>query len=389
MQRILSAFIFLLFAGQAAAQSAKVQSAYNYLRNGEYDLARIAIDEAINDAKTGMQAKTWYYRAAIYGQLYVSDPAFRAANPNALDETIRSYRKAMELDPKNQWRAEIQQELFQQAASAYNEAVNYFNNKNYNLAYQRFLLSAQTYEAINQHFQQQLVDTFATLYAARAALKLQQFGEAEKLLQQLRNRNIQRPEMFSTLAEIHLQQKDTASAMAVLDQAVALFPNDKSLMIDQLNVYLFAGNPQAAISRLQEAIKKDPDFVPLYVQLGIMNDRIKDTAAAVSAFKKAIEKDPANFDAYYRLGAMYYNRAVDINNEMNKLDLSQQKQYDALKKQRDKLFAISQPYMEKAYELRPDDPDAVLALKELYARLGQMDKSNQMKAILEKLKEGK
>ncbi|MDW8393375.1 MAG: tetratricopeptide repeat protein [Chitinophagales bacterium] len=386
MLRLILFAFSLLIGAQAVAQSAKVQSAYNYMRNGEFDLARVAIDEAIKDPKTGAQAKTWYYRAAIYGQLYASDAAFRSANPQALDETIRSYQKAMELDPKNQWRAEIQQQLLEHAITSYNEAVNHFNNKNYQQAYQRFLTSAQTYEAVNKLFDQQLVDTFATLYAARAALKLQQLGEAEKLLEQLRSRNIQRPELYSSLAEIKLQQKDTASAMAILDQAVAMFPNDKNLMIDQLNVYLFAGNPQAAISRLQEAIKKDPDFVPLYVQMGIMYERLKDTAQAANSFKKALEKDPVNFDANYRIGAMYYNRAVDLNNEMNKLDLNQQKQYDALKKLRDNNFRAAQPYLEKAFELNPQDPDAVLALKELYARLGNMEKSNQMKAILEQLK---
>ncbi|MCS6991520.1 MAG: tetratricopeptide repeat protein [Chitinophagales bacterium] len=386
MKRVLCLLAGLFAITYVFAQSAKVQSAYNYMRNGEFDLARIAIDEAIKDVKTAAQAKTWFYRAAIYGQLYATDSNFRKQNPDALEQVIRSYQKAMELDPKNQWKDEIQLQLFEHAVKAYNEAVNYFNTKNYQAAYQRFLLSSQTYESINRYFNQQLIDTFATLYASRSALKLQKFEEAEQLIRQLQSRNIHRPEMYSSLAEIKLQQKDTVSAKAILDQAVAMFPNDKNLMIDQLNVYLFSGNPREAITRLNEAVKKDPDFVPLYIQLGIMYERIKDTAAAATSFKQAIGKDPSNFDAYYRLGAMYYNRAVDINNEMNKLDLDQQKLYDALKKQRDGYFHTSRPYLEKAFELNPKDPDAVLALKELYARLGMMDKSNQMKALLEELK---
>jgi tetratricopeptide (TPR) repeat protein len=157
-------------------------------------------------------------------------------------------------------------------------------------------------------------------------------------------------------------------------------------MVQELNLYLFSGNPEEAIKKLDEAIAKDPGFTELYIQRGNLYDQIKDTANARKSYEMAIAQDPNNFNAYYRLGASYYNRAVDLNNQMNKLDLNQQKQYDLLKAQRDQLFKQSMPYLERAYELDPKDADTLGALKELYARLGQMDKSNQMKKELEQLK---
>jgi hypothetical protein len=71
---------------------------------------------------------------------------------------------------------------------------------------------------------------------------------------------------------------------------------------------------------------------------------------------------------------------------MNKLDLSQQKQYDALKVTRDALFKKSLPYLEMAHKLDPKDMDTMTALKELYARLNMMDKLNDIKLQIDAVK---
>ena len=47
------------------------------------------------------------------------------------------------------------------------------------------------------------------------------------------------------------------------------------------------------------------------------------------------------------------------------------------------VYAKALPYMEKAYELKPDDVYAMRSLKELYYRLKQTDKYNAIKAKLD------
>jgi tetratricopeptide (TPR) repeat protein len=114
-------------------------------------------------------------------------------------------------------------------------------------------------------------------------------------------------------------------------------------------------------------------------------DQLKDTVNSRIVYEQAITKDPANFDGYYRLGASYYNRAVDMNNQMNALDMNAQKQYDLLKIQRDALFRKALPYLERAHEIDSKDKDTMIALKELYARLNMKDKSDQIKKELDAL----
>ena len=385
-KHIISGLIFLVSVSACVAQNAKVVSAFNYLKEGDFAQAKSTINEAIQDPKTGAQAKTWFYRGAIYEALY-GDTAFRKKNPDALTEAIRSYQKAMELDPKNQWKDQIQQGLIDCAGYSYNEGVAPYNTKDYQTAYNNFRQAADVYQYLNTSFGLSLIDTFATLYAANAAVKLKHYDDATALYTTLQNKNISRPEIYSNLGDLYLSKGDTAKAQEIIGKGTQLFPNDKPLMIQELNVYLFSKDYVKAIDKLKEAIDKDPNFGALYIQLGNMYDLVKDTTNARLAYEQAITKDPSNFDGYYRLGASYYNRAVDFNNQMNKLPVNApQKQYDALRVQRDALFKKALPFLERSHEIDSRDMDTMLALKELYARLNMLEKLEGIKKEIESVK---
>lgn len=385
-KHLISVLIVLVSVSASVAQNAKVVTAFNYLKSGDFEEAKSAINEAIQDPKTGAQAKTWFYRGAIYEALY-GDTTFRKKNPDALAEAIRSYQKAMEIDPKNQWKDQIQQGLIECAGYLFNEGVAPYNNKDYLTAYNNFKQAADVYQYLNTSFGLSLVDTFATLYAANGALKLKRYDDALTLYTSLQNKNISRPEIYSNLAELYLAKGDTAKAQEIIGKGTQLFPNDKPLMIQELNVYLFSKDYVKAIDKLKAAIAKDPNFGALYIQLGNMYDQVKDTTNARQAYEQAITKDPGNFDGYYRLGASYYNRAVDLNNQMNKLPVNApQKQYDALRVQRDALFKKALPFLERSHEIDSKDMDTMIALKELYARLNMLDKLEGIKKEIEAVK---
>ena len=226
----------------------------------------------------------------------------------------------------------------------------------------------------------------ATLYADHAATKLKKYGEAEVLYQSLLDKGISQPDIYASMGELYVGMGDTAKAIAIISKGTALYPNDKGLMIQELNVYLFSKRFDEAEVKLKEAIEKDPKFVPLYVQLANIYELKKDTANARKTYEQAIAIEPNSFDAQYRLGAMYYNQAVELNNTMNKLDLNQQKQYDLLKVQRDATFRRSLPYLENAHLQDPKDMDTMIALKELYARLNMTEKLDDIKRQIDAAK---
>lgn len=373
--------------GTGFSQSAQVVSAWNYVKYGQFEDAKTAINQAAKDPKTSTWPKTWFYRGSIYLAIY-NDTAFKKNNPDALPESIMSFKKSMEVSAggKNEYKDQILAGLQECALNSFNEGVTPYNEKNYESAYNSFRQSADVYSYLNKTFQLKTVDTLATLYAAHAATKLKKYDEAAALYQSLLDQGISQPDIYANMGEMYLGMGDTTKAIAIISKGTALYPTDKGLMIQELNVYLFSKRFDEAETKLKEAIQKDPKFVPLYIQLANIYELKGDTANARKTYEQAIAIEPANFDAQYRLGAMYYNQAVELNNTMNKLDLNQQKQYDLLKVQRDATFRKSLPYLENAHLQDPKDIETMIALKELYARLNMTEKLEEIKRQIEAAK---
>ena len=103
-------------------------------------------------------------------------------------------------------------------------------------------------------------------------------------------------------------------------------------------------------------------------------------------------------DYNYNLGALYFNRAVIVNEQMNEITGSSSadiKKYDGLKAERDEWFTKALPYLEKtvssldaqAATLNGDDKNtylgAIVAAKEIYAKQNKLDKAAEFKKKLE------
>jgi tetratricopeptide (TPR) repeat protein len=60
--------------------------------------------------------------------------------------------------------------------------------------------------------------------------------------------------------------------------------------------------------------------------------------------------------------------------------------YKEFEKEREKHLKTSLPYLEKAAEIKPNSKEIFLVLKEVYAKLGDYEKSKQMKLKFESIK---
>jgi tetratricopeptide (TPR) repeat protein len=110
---------------------------------------------------------------------------------------------------------------------------------------------------------------------------------------------------------------------------------------------------------------------------------------AYDYFKQALEKDPKSFDAVYSQGALYYNKAASMTSKLNELgnDYSSAgtKKYNAIKAEMDGYFKEALPYFLKAEGLNSKDLNTMIALKEIYAREGNLEKSGEYKTKIEAL----
>ncbi|HUM47046.1 MAG TPA: hypothetical protein PLD84_08960, partial [Chitinophagales bacterium] len=282
MKKALLMFLLTaVFNVTAFSQSSQVVSAWNYVKYGQFEEAKTAINQASQDPKTSTWPKTWFYRGSIYLAIY-DDTTFRKKNPGALTEAIVSFEKSMEVSAggKNEFKDQILAGLQESALNSFNEGVTPYNEKDYQQAYNSFKQSADVYAYINKTFNLNVVDTLATLYSAHAASKLKKYNEAEAMYQSLLDKGISQPDIYANMGEMYLGMGDTTKAINIISKGTALYPNDKGLMIQELNVYLFSKRFDEAEKKLQNAIQKDPKFIPLYVQLANIYEQKKDTANA-------------------------------------------------------------------------------------------------------------
>ena len=155
------------------------------------------------------------------------------------------------------------------------------------------------------------------------------------------------------------------------------------------------------MDKLKKAIAAEPTNVSVYNTLGSVYDQLnqKERSAdntskadeyfnnALDYYNQAIGIDPANFDAVYSQGALYYNKAAGMTAKLNEYanDFSSEgtKKYNKLKEEMDATFKSALPFFQKAETLNPSDTNTMIALKEIFARMCDFEKSNMYKEKLD------
>ncbi|HLN53426.1 MAG TPA: tetratricopeptide repeat protein [Lentimicrobium sp.] len=390
MKKLTVIFIFL-FAVVSVFGQGKSQrtTAFNYLRKGQLDKALENIEPTTTDPTTMNDPKTWFYRGNIYLQIHMSDkPEYKSLDPDALTKAYDSYQKMMELDTKKEYYADAIQNLLVISEQLYNQGVEAFTkaadpaitdkskaNELYGVSLQNFEKAAKVAQSFGN------VDTLAIFNAALAAQNGQNYQKATEHFNRLIELNFPKPLIYSSLASVYLNSQDTTKAFEIISKGRQKYPQDFDLLIAETNLYLGSRNTEKAMTNLQEAIKTDPLNPTIHYAAGTIYDQMGNKDDAEKSYIKAIELNPEYFEANYNLGALYVNKAAEIQNEANKLKLGDPK-YDEMKAQADDILRKSLPYLEKATVLVATDKSTLLALKEIYTRLGMYDKLKEVNSRL-------
>jgi|GEM_PF-165520 tetratricopeptide (TPR) repeat protein len=186
-------------------------------------------------------------------------------------------------------------------------------------------------------------------------------------------------DIYLALIRLYKADNNEEKYKETLANARKTFPNDINLINMELQDYLDAKDIEGAMKILDVAIENDPKNKLYHYVKGVVNfNDVKNNEAALESYDKALEIDPKYFDALYMKGLLYIGEANKFTEEMNKLNINQTKKYDALKAEQKKVFAQAKPLFEGALEVNPEDADTLRALKEVYYRLGEYEKSKEM-----------
>ena len=376
--KVLALIVLAGLSVEVSAQKSKIQTAYLEHKEGALDKAKAAIDLAVENPKTSTNAKAWYYRGLIYMDLFGSQE-FSSLCEDCLRISEESFAKSEEYDSKNYYTNDLKIKRLSLAQRFEESAYMAFKENDYAKALSVFeyMLNTESFDLTG--------DSTTVRNASIAAKKA---GNGEKVLefnQKLLDLDYQKPYIYADMAVVHKEMGDTTKALEVLSDGLKAFPSDAGLVIEELNIFLGRGDYESAIAKLETALELEPNNHSIANALGLAYEKSGQNEKAAEAYQKAIDIKPDFFNAHYGLGALYFNMAAEKYNEAQKIPYNQTSKYNAAKKEFMAIFDKAKPYLEKALEIDPKDTDTMFSLQQLYAKTGQLEKSVEMKKMREAL----
>jgi tetratricopeptide (TPR) repeat protein len=358
------------------AQASAVTNAILYHKDGELDQAKKEINTACLNEKTSGKSKTWYWKGVIYEDI-ASSTKFSTSEPKALETSFNAYKKAMEVESSGEFFDMAKKRMPGIWGIALNNGIKKYQEEKLKEAIADYELAIQIKPQ----------DTTAYVYAAYAAEGDNDYKSAEKYYNALKALNYKSEGMYKTLAYIAKDiEKNNDKALQILSEGRKYYPNDKDMMIDELNIYIATGRTKEAMGKMETAVNADPKNKMLHYNLGAMYDQAGEQTKAITSYQKALDIDANYFDANYNLGAVYYNQAAEKLSVANKMDFgTYQKEGKKIEEEAKSLFNKALPFFEKAHSLDSKDMNTMESLKTIYAKLGRNEDSMK---ILEKM-EGK
>ncbi|MCX6321403.1 MAG: tetratricopeptide repeat protein [Bacteroidia bacterium] len=357
----------------AMSQKGKVTSALSYIDQGILDKAKEAIDQALVNESSMNWFNTYFAKGKLCQATFESEnPKFKAFYPDPLAEAYASYEKAMELDPKGSVKKKII------TGSIYNSlAVNLYTQGS-----SRF--EAKDYEGALKSFETQIaitegnnyvgaVDTGMYYNAGLAAVNSAKYNEAIKYFEKCAEMKYLGITPYFQMAESYQALGDTAKAESILTGLNSMFPNDKNVTLNLIDLYIKSNKHEEALKYIKVAKETDPNNYSLFHVAGIIFLNQNRYDEAITELTRSVELKSDLFDSQYGLGAAYINKAADMFLKAN--EIMDVKKYTEAIDLANAVYTKALPYMEKANELKPDDFYTMKSLQELYYRLKAKDAS--------------
>ncbi len=376
-----------------------------------------AITKVFADGSLASSASALLLKGKIMNELAgadfkakVLDPTFVLKNPTAASEAATALMAAYGAAEKKGGKREAITGLVENENYLNNMGIFSYQDQDFGSAYKSFKSSLDISEFLSANGSKSRITSDSMrneqlFFTAVSAYQADMKAEAKPYLMKLYDAGTDEVFVYDALFNI-ANDAGEADATKYLEAGRKVDPNDSSLLFSEINYYLKKGELKILTDKLKMAIEQEPDNVTVYTTTGSVYDQLAakaredgDQAAAAEYFDEAmnyytqaLEKDENNFDVNYSIGQLYYNKAaaqVTVINELSAdITPAGMKKYDAKKLEMDALFKEALPYFQKAETINDTDLNTVIALKEIYARLNQLDKSAVYKKKYDELSGG-
>lgn len=379
------------------AQSVKLQSAISDSKNDRLDKAKANIDEACEHEGTKDDPKTWRYKAEIYYKIgTTTKDKFKNLDPNAMQVAYEAAAKSIQLDTEKEFFNNNYATIKNITVYYYNQGVDGFNNKDYNLAMSAFEKVGNMSKTIGDA--KGMGDGYYN--AAVAAEQLKDKEKAAKIYNELVKINYANPNVYAIVYQSYKDSKETDKALAVAEKSAAVGeklqaqPKQPGKTVvtyvyyfPLLDAYFSAGNTAKAEEIITKILETEPNNPDVLNKIGSVLEGAGKADEAKAKYEASLLLKAEQYEANYNIGAWFFNRGVDKMEEANKVPLSDKTgAYDKLKAESIKYFNDAVPYLENSLKYKPNDQRALVGLKQIYAHTEQFEKVKEIDA---KLNQGK
>jgi Tfp pilus assembly protein PilF len=375
MKSILS-IIMICATLLVSAQNNQVQNASNYLRNKEYDKAKASADAAAVHDATKNSAKLWMYRGQIYEAIYESKlPEVNKLDDMAQEKAVESYVTCLKLDKDNIYKDQMKGYLVVSSAALDYKVKYYMSINDYDKAIKALdLLETTLPYDFDQGLKRANITKENLMFSHYKVYSLA--GNKEKTTEyadKLIEAKYKDPTIYTNMAKINLQTKDTAKALSYIEKGKMLFDDNMDLINQEINIYLAQKKTDVLKAKLKDAIQLAPDNEILHSILANLYDKTNDQESAEKEYLTALEIKPDYEIANYNLGVLYFNMGNQWNQKLNDLPLDQNKKAKEYEAKANEYFTKATINLERSYEIAPDAATKQ-RLKQLFTKLGNTEK---------------
>jgi tetratricopeptide (TPR) repeat protein len=361
MKKIIIFALGILCSVASFAQTATLESAQEFVKTNDLTNAKKAIDE-VTTGKEDKNASAWFTKGFIY-QKISEDVKLRGGTPNANVLALEAYKKFIALEKKLDISL-VKDNMLALLGNFFNSAISAYNDKKYAEAISQFdhVLDVKNSDVNGKILgTDKMVDTIiaqSKMYKGYSYYNDKKSSDAAPLFEEAITNPITKDvDIYLRLASIYQNDADNVKWIGTIQKGITAYPNNNDLKNEEINYFLLTNKQDELIKKLEEATVRDPKNAQTFFSLATSYDQMMKEKSnsdnsviakkTITTYEKAISLDAKNGDYVYNLGALYFNQAVEINDDINR-NKDNKIKVDALKKNREELMKKSMPFMEKA-----------------------------------------
>jgi len=370
-------FIFFVFLWGCSflpsLQRSNLIAVFHLIENGSYEEAKEVIENMVLDKESMQWPRTWYARGVLAHEAYVEgikkkDKKKYELYPDQLHVAYKSFERAQRLDKSGRMSRQIAPRYVYIANEFQKKGEQQFKNKNFEEAFQ-FFQSAFTIS--QSEILEVKTDTNLIYNAALAAYESNHLEQAADYLILLNDHDFS-PNVSHLLFDVYMEKGDTLEAEHLLINGIEKYKESEDLVLLLADNLYNRNQWERAIEILNSAAQKQPNRDIFPFTRGLVYQKNEQYREAISAYKQAHELSPDDLHIYVNIATCYYNIGVEIDEYSRTININRRVLEEKAKA--DQAFENSLKWLDKVYDKKPEDPDLLKRIQQIYKVLNVDDK---------------